>query len=90
MVDFRVFNLLDSYGWLDDLDFIFCRNVLMYFDRAAKASVLERMADTLASGGLLLLGETETTEPLLNVYAEAGGEGVYSKARTQVARLASA
>ena len=32
MVRFRRFNLLDSFGWLDDLDVVFCRNVLMYFD----------------------------------------------------------
>jgi len=89
MVDFRVFNLLDSYGWLDDLDFIFCRNVLMYFDRAAKASVLERMADTLAADGLLLLGETETVDPLINVFAMAGGDGIYARNRAPVARLAS-
>lgn len=89
MVDFRVFNLLDSYGWLDDLDFVFCRNALMYFDRAAKASVLERIADTLAPDGLLLLGETETTEPLLNLYAETGTDGVYAKSRAPVTRLAS-
>lgn len=89
MVEFRVFNLLDSYGWLDDLDFVFCRNALMYFDRAAKASVLERIADALAPDGLLLLGETETTEPLLNLYAETGSDGVYAKSRAPVARLAA-
>jgi chemotaxis protein methyltransferase CheR len=89
MVDFRVFNLLDSYGWLDDLDFVFCRNVLLYFDRAAKISVLERMADTLAPDGLLLLGETETTEPL-NVFVEApGGEAVYGRSRAPLSRLAA-
>ena len=90
MVDFRVFNLLDSYGWLDDLDFIFCRNVLMYFDRVAEASVLERMADTLAPDGLLLLGETETTEPLPNLFIEVpGGEAVYGRGRAPVSRLAA-
>ncbi len=90
MVDFHVFNLLDSYGWLDDLDFVFCRNVLLYFDRAAKASVLERMADTLAPDGLLLLGETETTEPLPNLFIEVpGGEAVYGRGRAPVSRLAA-
>jgi len=80
MVDFRVFNLLDSYGWLDDIDFIFCRNVLMYFDRAARASVLERMADTLAADGVLLLGEAETPEPLHQLFTEApGGHGIYGQ-----------
>lgn len=87
MADFRVFNLLDSYGWLDDIDFIFCRNVLMYFDRAAKASVLERMADTLAADGMLLLGETETPEPLLQVFTQApGGHGIYAKSGASVVR----
>ena len=87
MADFRVFNLLDSYGWLDDIDFVFCRNVLMYFDRAAKASVLERMADTLAADGMLLLGETETPEPLLQVFTQApGGHGIYAKSGASVVR----
>ena len=65
MVKFRRFNLLDSFGWLDDLDIVFCRNVLMYFDRATRASVLERMADTMVPGGMLVLGESEMPE-LLN------------------------
>jgi chemotaxis protein methyltransferase CheR len=90
MVDFRVFNLLDSYGWLDDLDFVFCRNVLLYFDRAAKAAVLERIADTLAPDGMLVLGDAETIEPLINLYAEApGAGGAYVKARAPVTRLAA-
>ena len=89
MVDFRVFNLLDSFGWLDDLDFIFCRNALLYFNRTAKAAVLERMADTLAPDGVLLLGDTETPEPVLNQFiTRPGRDSVYRRARTPVARLA--
>jgi chemotaxis protein methyltransferase CheR len=60
MVSFRRFNLLDSFGWLDEIDLVFCRNVLMYFDPATRVDVLERMADTIAPDGLLLLGENET------------------------------
>jgi chemotaxis protein methyltransferase CheR len=59
MVRFRKFNLLDSYGWLDALDIVLCRNVLMYFDRAARASVLERMTETMAPDGVLVMGKTE-------------------------------
>lgn len=88
MVDFRVFNLLDSYGRLDDLDIVFCRNVLLYFDPAAKASVLERLADTMAPDAVLLLGETETADtPLLEHVA--GTDGVYVKTRPVIARFAA-
>ena len=89
MVEFRVFNLLDSFGWLDDLDMIFCRNALLYFDRAAKAAVLERMADTLAPDGMLLLGATETTEPLISQFtALPGCDSLYGRTRAPVARFA--
>jgi len=89
MVDFRTFNLLDSYGWLDDLDIIFCRNVLIYFDPATKASVLERMGETLRPDGLLLLGEAEAPDAMVQAFVELpGGECVYAKRRATVARLA--
>ena len=64
MVTFRRFNLLDSYGWLDDLDLVLCRNVLIYFDGATKLSVLERIADTMAPDGVLVLGEAESARAL--------------------------
>ena len=62
MVTFRRFNLMDSFGWLDDLDIIFCRNVLMYFDTATRQDVLDRMDDALVSDGMLVLGDSESPE----------------------------
>jgi chemotaxis protein methyltransferase CheR len=85
MVDFRVFNLLDSFGWLDDLDFVLCRNVLLYFDRAARADVLERLAETMAEDGILLLGDAENCDS--GVLVASGGEGVYVKNPAPVTRL---
>ena len=87
MVRFRRFNLLDSYGWLDDLDLVLCRNVLIYFDGATKASVLERIAETMAPHGMLVVGETETAPSGL-YRALPGGDGIY--ARVPVRRLKSA
>lgn len=88
MVTFRKFNLLDSFGWLDDVDIVLCRNVLMYFDRAARLSVLERLAETLSPDGVLLLGDTETVQGLSDLYQELpGGAGFYTKIRAQVARI---
>ena len=64
MVTFRTFNLLDSYGWLAEMDVVFCRNVLMYFDRKTRISVIDRIADMLAPDGALLVGPTETIADL--------------------------
>jgi chemotaxis protein methyltransferase CheR len=85
MISFRRFNLLDSFGWLDGLDLVFCRNVLMYFDAAARADVLERLGEAMAADGLLLLGENETVEAG-GFWPSPDGPGVYSRDRGQLAR----
>jgi chemotaxis protein methyltransferase CheR len=55
LLQFQVGNLyVDPYP--RDLDLIFCRNVLLYFQRDAAARVLARMADSLRPGGALFLG----------------------------------
>jgi len=60
MVTFRPFNLLGSFAALGSFDIIYCRNVLIYFDRPTKKEVLERMQATLAKDGTLFLGAAET------------------------------
>ncbi len=89
MVNFRRFNLLDSYGWLNDIDLVLCRNVLIYFDAATRASVLDRIADVLAPDGVLGLGEAESVPQSL-YRGMAGGEGIYAKARSAAPRLRAA
>src|SRR5580692_2933732 len=85
MITFRPFNLLDSFGWLDELDIVLCRNVLMYFDRATRLDVLARIAETMAPDGLLVLGESETAEG--KAFGEsAEGHGIYAKSRALLAR----
>jgi chemotaxis protein methyltransferase CheR len=88
MVTFRTFNLLDSFGWLDDLDVVFCRNVLLYFDQRSKASVLEKIADTLVPDGALVLGHTETPQGAFGPVD--GAPHIYKHARAAVQRFAAA
>lgn len=59
-VQFRTQNLLDDYSRLGKFDIIFLRNVLIYFDEATKAHITEKMAQSLYSHGVLILGSTET------------------------------
>jgi chemotaxis protein methyltransferase CheR len=86
MVTFRRFNLLDSFGWLDDMDIVFCRNVLMYFDSATRLDVLDKIADTMAPDGLLLLGENETADRS-GFAPSADMPGIYTRSRATILRL---
>jgi chemotaxis protein methyltransferase CheR len=86
LVTFRRFNLLDSFGWLDDLDLVFCRNVLMYFDAATRADVLARMADSMAADGVLLLGENEAPDSAA-FKPSPDGQGFYVKSRAGFTRM---
>jgi chemotaxis protein methyltransferase CheR len=62
MVRFARLNLVeDDYALAGGpFDIIFCRNVLIYFDRDGKQSVCERLLDSLVPGGHLFLGHAES------------------------------
>lgn len=59
-------NLFDSHRMmmLGRMDLIFCRNVIIYFDLAAKKRVVESFHNSLSEGGFLLLGHSES---LMNI-----------------------
>ena len=61
MVGFGRVNLMDAQFPVDrDMDVIFCRNVLIYFDRATQRQVLDRLITHLKPGGWLLIGHSES------------------------------
>ena len=58
---FRRFNLLDSQWPIrGGFDAIFCRNVLIYFDKEMQADVVRKLCGYLREGGYLFLGHSET------------------------------
>ncbi|MCP3101432.1 protein-glutamate O-methyltransferase CheR [Myxococcus sp. K15C18031901] len=69
MVSFGHHNLLDEAGsqLVMKMDAVFCRNVMIYFDQAARRRVLRILRDRLVPGGYLLLGHSEN---LLNLGAD--------------------
>lgn len=57
-VEFRRHNLLESIE--QKFEIIFLRNVLIYFDRESKQKVLDNISRALDSGGILILGKSES------------------------------
>lgn len=60
MVEYFQLNLLDQrYPIRDPLDAIFCRNVMIYFDKPTQYNILKRMKPLLKPDGLLFVGHSE-------------------------------
>ncbi len=59
-VQYRQFNLLNSFNLLGRFDIIFCRNVLIYFDKETKSDIIERMGKQTNPNCYLVLGASET------------------------------
>jgi len=59
-VSFLRVNLMDSSWKIEDQDVIFCRNVLIYFDRKTQIDVVTKLVNKLRPGGLLVIGHSES------------------------------
>ena len=60
MVTFRHLNLFSPWPFKHLFDFIFCRNVMIYFDRPTQEQLIERYHQVLAPGGYLFIGHSES------------------------------
>ncbi len=73
LVTFRRINLLDDHWPIRArFDVIFCRNVLIYFDRPTQQRVLERLVGFLEDGGVLVLGHSEGIQGMLSGLRHVG------------------
>lgn len=60
-VQFMRLNFMDDdFGHAEMMDIIFCRNVIIYFDRPIQESILQRICRYLVPGGYLFMGHSET------------------------------
>jgi chemotaxis protein methyltransferase CheR/two-component system chemotaxis response regulator CheB len=50
----------DRYGIDSDIDIVFCRNVLIYFDKPTQRAVLQQIATHVRPGGYLIVGHSES------------------------------
>ncbi|MBS1859637.1 MAG: protein-glutamate O-methyltransferase CheR [Acidobacteria bacterium] len=84
---FRRINLLESCSWARPFPVIFCRNVMIYFDRDTQQKVVARLAEHLEPGGYLFVGHAESLTRVEHkleyirpaVYRKPGSEGRWNK-----------
>lgn len=80
LITFKQLNLIDAQ-WAaipNDLDVIFCRNVMIYFDKATQVQLLKRFVLKLKNNGLYFAGHSETVSHF-NASLKSIGRTVYQK-----------
>ena len=65
LVEFRRLNFMDpDYGIEENAQAVFCRNVIIYFDRPTQQRILANLTRHLEPGGYLFVGHAETLHEL--------------------------
>ena len=83
LIEFRRLNLVEPFRHGKIFDVIFCRNVMIYFDRRTQEDLVRRLHECLRPGGYLLVGHSESLSGVDHpfayirpaVYRRAGGRG---------------
>ncbi len=78
LVTIQPLNLLHPWPMQGPFDAIFCRNVVIYFDKPTKLRLFARYADMLETGGYLFLGHSESMYGLSDDF-DLVGRTVYRK-----------
>jgi len=78
MITYNHLNLMHEWPMKGPFDFIFCRNVMIYFDTKTQEDLLERMADLIKPGGYLFVGHSEALARYGNRF-RLMGKTIYQK-----------
>jgi chemotaxis protein methyltransferase CheR len=78
-VTLRRLNLMEEeYGLQSAFEIIFCRNVIIYFDKPTQVALLRRLLRHLVPGGFLFLGHSESLNGI-PLPCETVGTTIYRK-----------
>ena len=78
MITFKRFNLLDEqWGMREKFDVIFCRNVMIYFDKNTQYEILKKMQPCIQPHGLFFAGHSESFHHAADLF-KVCGKTVYS------------
>lgn len=78
MITFKSLNLMHGWPMRGPFDIIFCRNVVIYFDKPTQATLFDRYADMICEDGVLFIGHSETMADVCNRF-ELVGKTMYRK-----------
>ncbi len=80
IIRFKRLNLLEKWPMKGPFDFIFCRNVVIYFNEETQAVLFDKFADMLKSGGYLIIGHSESLNRLSDRF-QSIGKTIYQKTK---------
>lgn len=72
LISFKHLNLLGEWPMKGPFDAIFCRNVVIYFDKPTKQALFERMAAITLPGGYLYIGHSENLHGICDRFKPVG------------------
>lgn len=72
IITFKQLNLLHEWPMKGPFDVIFCRNVIIYFDKKTQLELFSRYYQMLAPGGLLFLGHSENLGDYQKYFSNVG------------------
>lgn len=83
LIEFRRINLLEA-NWpvKEPLDIIFCRNVMIYFDKPTQYKILSRFAPLMQAGGLMFAGHSESFLHAADLFKSLG-KTVYAPVKSR-------
>jgi chemotaxis protein methyltransferase CheR len=72
-IQFKILNFMDSHYPLNkQVDIVFCRNVIIYFDKPTQESIINKLCKTIKPGGYFFQGHSESIQgfdvPLKPIY----------------------
>ncbi len=66
LITFRAFNLKEPFPFKNKFDIIFCRNVMIYFDKEFQEKLVGKFYDFIINGGILFIGHSESLTYIKN------------------------
>ncbi len=63
-IEFRRLNLMEDFGMSERANAIFCRNVIIYFDRPTQETLFHKFTRQLVDGGYMFVGHSESLHHL--------------------------